>query len=267
MLAYPSSEPTDKWIVDTDASQLASGAVLSQIQGGDEKVIAYTSEKFSKSETNYCTTYRELLAVIRAVKHFRHYLIGHHFTIRTDHNSLKWLMNFKETKGLVARWIMQLQEYDFTIEHRKGVEHGNADGLSRQVRVKKRRRCGREECNECDVDQPDPVCVVTRQTTSRTQCVVANSTSHEESTDEDETSSYESQNSKSDTDQSTESDGSDVDDLEGSNWMRTRDRTELRDMQHQEGAINRFITLKESKQKCPSRQKLLAEDEWGTKSV
>jgi dUTPase len=164
VLAYPSMDPEDKWILDTDASQFAIGAVLSQVQNGKEVVIAYASEKLSPSEANYCTTYRELLAVVTFMAHFRHYLLGRRFLVRTDHSSLRWLMNFKDTKGLVARWLMQLQEFDFSIEHRKGSEHGNADGLSRRVHSpKKRRRCGRAECDECDLGTATPVCVLTRQ--------------------------------------------------------------------------------------------------------
>ena len=60
------------------------------------------------------------------------YLLGGKFTICADHGSLIWLSNFKEPKGQLARWIEQLQEYNFTIIHRPGRKHGNADALSRQ---------------------------------------------------------------------------------------------------------------------------------------
>lgn len=73
-----------------------------------EKVIAYASKTLSKSEQNYCTTYRELLVVNVFVRHFKHFLYGHKFLIRTDHASLIWLRNFK-IEGMLARWISTLR--------------------------------------------------------------------------------------------------------------------------------------------------------------
>ena len=153
VLAYPTRE--GKFVLDTDASATAIGAVLSQIQDGEEKVIAYASCALSSSRQNYCTTYRELYAVVRFVKYFSHYLWGRPFLVRSDHSSLKWLKNFKQPEGMVARWIATLDTYDFQIEHRKGASHGNADGLSRIPR----RCCQREECRQCTQKQ---VRVVTR---------------------------------------------------------------------------------------------------------
>jgi len=118
-------------ILDTDASAYALGGVLSQVVDGQERVIAYASQTLSKSQKNYCTTHRELLAVVQFTKHFRHYLWGRHFLVRTDHSSLRWLMNYNDADGMVARWLTKLQEFDFTIEHRPGAKHLNADGLSR----------------------------------------------------------------------------------------------------------------------------------------
>lgn len=69
--------------------------VFSQKQNKGEKVIAYFSRVLSKAEKNYCTTRRELLAIVDALKSFRHYLIGGKFFIRTDHLSFRWLMFFK----------------------------------------------------------------------------------------------------------------------------------------------------------------------------
>ena len=77
-----------------DCINVALGAVLSQIQDGEERVIAYYSKCFSRTERNYCTTRRELLAVVSSIKYFHHYLYGRHFTVRSDHGSLGWLMNF-----------------------------------------------------------------------------------------------------------------------------------------------------------------------------
>ena len=134
MLNHPL--PDTPFILDTDASAFALGGVLSQKVNGVEKVIAYASNSLSKSEMNYCTTHRELLAVIRMTAKFRHYLWGRKFHLRTDHASLRWLLNYRDADGMLARWLAKLQAFDFTIEHRPGVQHGNADGLSRCKKCK-----------------------------------------------------------------------------------------------------------------------------------
>ena len=89
----------DKYILDTDASDTAIGAVLSQIQGGEERLIAYASRTYSRAEKNYCTTRKELLAVVYFTKHFKQYLLGSHFLIRTDHAVLAWLQRASELMG------------------------------------------------------------------------------------------------------------------------------------------------------------------------
>ena len=129
ILAHP--DFTKPFILDTDASDQAIGAVLSQKIEGKEHVIAYASRTLTKSERRYCVTRKELLAVINFVKYFRHYLYGRAFTVRTDHGSLRWLMKFKNPEGQIARWLETLSSYEFKIEHRPGRVHRNADGLSR----------------------------------------------------------------------------------------------------------------------------------------
>ena len=160
ILAYPSSDPNARYILDTDASNVGIGGVLSQIQDGVEHVIAYASQTLSRSQRNYCTTYRELLAVVAFVKQYRHYLLGQEFTILTDHSSLRWLMNFKDPEGLISRWLLSLQPFDYVIIHRKGTSHGNTDGLSRKEPVA-RRRCAQPECSECPTGTVGNVSVVT----------------------------------------------------------------------------------------------------------
>jgi len=140
VLAYPESE--DPFVLDTDASNVGIGAVLSQVHQGHERVIAYYSQALSKPERNYCTTRRELLAIVKAIDHFHPYLYGRKFTIRTDHASLQWLLNFKNPEGQIARWLDKLQTYDFRIVYRTGRSHQNADVLSR-------RPCFETNCKHC----------------------------------------------------------------------------------------------------------------------
>lgn len=108
------------------------GAVLSQIiDNGQENVIAYGSHMLTKPERQYCVTRKELLAVITFLKQFCPYLLGWKFTLRTNHSSLLWLTNFKDPQGQLARWLEQLQKFDFQVVHCKGRSHCNADALSR----------------------------------------------------------------------------------------------------------------------------------------
>ena len=106
LLVYP--REGGGFVLDTDASDKAIGAVLSQVQDGKERVVAYGSFVLSTAQRNYCVTRRELLVF---TKHFRHYLLGNKFKVRTDHNSLIWLMRFKNIEGQLARWIEELQNY------------------------------------------------------------------------------------------------------------------------------------------------------------
>lgn len=129
ILAYPLDE--GEYILDTDASDVAIGGVLSQIQNGSERVIAYGSRSLNKSEKNYCITDKELLALRFFVEYFRQYLLGRQFTVRTDHQALVWLFKLKEPKGRIARWLEILSYFNFSVQYRPGPKHSNADALSR----------------------------------------------------------------------------------------------------------------------------------------
>jgi hypothetical protein len=135
---------TDQMVLDTDASNWAIGAVLSQRQGNVERVIAYASRKLSRSEANYCVTRRELLAIVYFLKYFRHYLLGRPFIVRTDHAALQWLRRTPDIAGQQARWLSVIEEYDFEIQHRPGARHGNADAMSRIPCRKTGCRCNDE---------------------------------------------------------------------------------------------------------------------------
>ena len=129
ILAFPTE--SGDYVLDTDASNFGLGGVLSQIQNDQERVIAYCSRALRPSQHRYCTTKREMLATVSMCIQFRSYLRGARFIIRTDHKSLIWLHRFKDTEGMMARWLHTLQQFQFTIVHRAGRDHSNADGLSR----------------------------------------------------------------------------------------------------------------------------------------
>lgn len=124
-----------EFVVQCDGSNFGIGAVLTQDFEDGEKVIAYISRSLTRQERNFTTTEKECLAVLWAIEKFRPYVEGSHFTVITDHYSLVWLNNLKNPTGRLARWAVRLQQYDYTIVHRKGKEHVVPDALSRAVPV------------------------------------------------------------------------------------------------------------------------------------
>jgi len=142
------ASPVDdgKYYLDTDASFTGLGAVLQQEQEGQIKVIAYASRVLSPAERNYCTTRRELLALVFGLKQFRQFFLGRRFVLRVDHSALVYLRRTPEVNGQAARWLDSIDELDFEMLHRPGAAHGNCDALSR-------RPCeqveGRNACRQC----------------------------------------------------------------------------------------------------------------------
>ncbi|MCG7866651.1 MAG: DDE-type integrase/transposase/recombinase [Candidatus Thiodiazotropha taylori] len=130
ILAYPVLGTT--FIIDSDASDKSVGAVLSQEQNGYERVIAYMSKAINKHEQSYCTTRKELLAVISALRTFHAYLYGQPVLLRTDNAAVSWMRQLKKPTGQMARWIQEIETYDLTVIHRSGLKHSNADALSRR---------------------------------------------------------------------------------------------------------------------------------------
>lgn len=129
LLLYPDFEKT--FILTTDASNFAIGAVLSQGSIGSDKPIAYASRTLNDAETRYSTIEKELLAIVWAVKYFRPYLYGRKFIIYTDHRPLAWLDSVKEPNSKLTRWRLSLGGFNYEIVYKNGKQNTNADALSR----------------------------------------------------------------------------------------------------------------------------------------
>ncbi|CAB4440181.1 unnamed protein product, partial [Rhizophagus irregularis] len=134
LIQYPILRHPDwkkEFLLITDASGKGLGAVLSQKdEKGKEVVIAYASRSLLPAEENYLITELECLGIVWRIQHFHKYLIDRRFKVITDHSALKGLMNAKVPKGRRARWVMELQQYNFEVVHRSGKENANADALN-----------------------------------------------------------------------------------------------------------------------------------------
>lgn len=124
-LAHPDNAlPYD---IHSDASNIGIGAVL--VQRG--RPIASESRTLIVAERNYSTTEKECMAVVWALEQFHPYVHGADFTVFTDHVALRSILTNKTPLGRIARWIMTIQAYKFTVQHKKGSLNGDADAPSR----------------------------------------------------------------------------------------------------------------------------------------
>jgi len=131
-LVLRTPDPNLPYLLHTDWSSYGIGAVLGQVDvAHGEYMVCCISRSLNKHERQYSSFQGELLACVWAVKTLRHYLCGHPFTIVTDHQPLTWLLSAPVLAGQSARWAMSLQDHEFTVQHRAGVKHQNADVPSR----------------------------------------------------------------------------------------------------------------------------------------
>jgi hypothetical protein len=124
--------PKLPYLVTTDASGFAVGATLSQDQGKGNQPIAFLSKKMLPAELNYPVHEQELLAIIVALRTWRHYLHGVQFNVATDHRSLIYLQTQPHLSARQTRWLEFLQQFDFKTEYKEGRTNVVADGLSRR---------------------------------------------------------------------------------------------------------------------------------------
>ncbi|GFV71435.1 retrovirus-related Pol polyprotein from transposon 17.6 [Trichonephila clavipes] len=114
------ADGTKPYIIRTDASNYALGAVLLQGEGSDEHPIEYASRLLTPAERNYSTTEREALAVVWALKKFRGYIEGTEITVASDHQPLKWLLNLKSPTGRLAKWALEIQSFNLKVQYIPG---------------------------------------------------------------------------------------------------------------------------------------------------
>lgn len=144
ILAYP--DFSKQFILTTDASDYALGAVLSQIQDNVEKPIAFASRTLNSTETNYATNEKEALAIIWAVKKYNPYLHGSKFTLVTDHKPLTFIKT-SEKNSKILRWRLELENFDYDIVYKEGKTNVVADALSRIPNVDKKTEINFNENN------------------------------------------------------------------------------------------------------------------------
>ncbi|KAI5151484.1 hypothetical protein ENBRE01_2170 [Enteropsectra breve] len=137
-----------KFILTTDASENAIGAILSQEdENGKERMVSAYSKLLDDTQKHYSVTDKELLAIVKATEHYRRYLLGKTFLVKTDHKALSYLHTAKNPTSRMLRWSLKLQEFDYEIQYIQGEANG-ADGLSRIRRVETKKNYSREETLE-----------------------------------------------------------------------------------------------------------------------
>ena len=132
ILAYPDNDC--RFRLETDASDFATGAVLSILKDDKWHPVAFSSHAMSPEERNYPVADKEMLSVIRSLEQWRHYLEGakHEFEIWNDHANLQWFMKRQDLNWRQARWAQYLSRFNFKWTHKAGSTMGKADALSRR---------------------------------------------------------------------------------------------------------------------------------------
>lgn len=133
VLSYPQFGHDKQFVLETDASGVGLGAVLSQEQDGQVHPIAYASRTLDPHERNYGISELETLALVWAVHYFRPYILGHRTTVYTDHAACTSLLSDARPSGKLARWALTIQELDLVIKHRSGKSNANAEATVNAV--------------------------------------------------------------------------------------------------------------------------------------
>jgi len=128
-LQYP--DFTKPFVLTTDASNEALGAILSQGPIIQDLPIAYASRTLNNVKKRYSVTEKELLAIVWGCKYYRQYLFGRKLTIVTDNKPLTWVFSVKDPSSRLLRWRLRFEEFDYQIIYKPGTKNTNADALSR----------------------------------------------------------------------------------------------------------------------------------------
>ncbi|GBG61917.1 hypothetical protein CBR_g26081 [Chara braunii] len=125
-------DPDKPFVVTTDASQYGIGSVLAQQEGPKLRPVEYMSKKMSSQKLAKSTYEKELYAVYKALTHWRHYLLGRFFILKTDHQTLRWMKTQPVLSDALKRWIEVIEQYDFDPQYLKGAYNKVVDALSRR---------------------------------------------------------------------------------------------------------------------------------------
>ena len=129
--SFPRFDIPDKFQISSDWSCDNVSAVLSQVQDGQERLIAVFGRKTTSGERNYPPWKGELSAMVYGIRKAEHILRYRPFIANTDASALTHLTRLKSLTGILARWLQELQTYNFEVKHKRGIDNGNADGVSR----------------------------------------------------------------------------------------------------------------------------------------
>ncbi len=142
--------------IQSDASDHAAGATLTQEIDGRERVIAYFSQKFTSAQRKYGASERECLGVVLAIEKFRPYIEGTKFFVQTDCAAVTFMKSLKaDSNNRLSRWAMKLQQYDMELFHKKGPMNVVPDALSRAVEVLDANLDWYEKLKKSVADKPD----------------------------------------------------------------------------------------------------------------
>ncbi|GBG82951.1 hypothetical protein CBR_g36477 [Chara braunii] len=125
-------DPSLPFVITTDASQYGIGVVLQQDDGNGYRPVEFMSPRLPSEKVAASTYERELYALRQALKHWKHYLLGRHFKVYSDHETLRWLKTQAKMTPKLTRWAAEIDQYDFELKPVKGKYNVVADALSRR---------------------------------------------------------------------------------------------------------------------------------------